>query len=295
MRKKRVVICGAGSIGIFLGAKLYFHGHEVDLVGRRKLRTVESDKILINNKQYNVPKRKFSFPRGKNYDFIFITSKLYDLKKMVNNISKNEIKGKIVSSVQNGLVDCSKFEKVLKKKIVPICVFGGFRVEKNKIFSNPTPVGWKTEFSKKGKEISKLISNCGIHCDATKKFNSLRVEKMITNCCLNTLSAIEKKQFNTLFSEKKTLERIYKIFDECYNILSIKYPLGDKEKMRRNMFNNWHNVKHFSSTYQDLVSGRKTEVDFFNGYIIKSAKQYKMIADENLIILKEFKKAKNDF
>ncbi len=115
---------------------------------------------------------------------------------------------------------------------------------------------------------------------------------MIVNCCLNALSAIEKKQFNALFSKKKSLERIYRLFDECYAILSRKYPLESKEKLKKNMFRHWHDVKHFSSTYQDMISGRKTEIDFFNGYIIKLGKQYNIKPEENLKILDDFKKSK---
>ena len=285
-----MLICGAGSIGIFLGAKLHSHGHEVYLVGRKKLRAVESDKVLINNKKYDIPERKYSFPNQSEYDFIFITSKLYDMEKMVNLISKNKINGKIISSIQNGLVDCSRFKKILKKKIVPICVFGGFRIEKNKIFSNPTPMGWKTKLSKQGKEVSKLLSRCGIPCDANKKFDSLRAEKMIVNCCLNTLSAIEKKQFNMLFSKKDTKDRIDRLFDECYVILKTKFPLDKKEAIKKRLVSNWKNSAHYSSTYQDFLSGRKTEVDFFNGYIVKLGKKYNLPTEENEKILRDFKR-----
>ena len=43
MDKKRVLICGAGSIGIFLGAKVYSKKHEVYLFGRRKLKAAENE------------------------------------------------------------------------------------------------------------------------------------------------------------------------------------------------------------------------------------------------------------
>lgn len=294
MAGKKILICGAGSIGIFLGAKLHSKGHDVYLVGRRKLREAGDDKVLINGEEYDIPKRNFSFPSKEKYDFIFLTSKLYDMEKLVRHISKNKLNGKIVSNIQNGLVDCSPFEKILGKKILPVCVFGGFRIDKNKIFSSPTSMGWKTEFSRYGREISKVLLDCGVPCEANKQFDSLRAEKMIVNCCLNALSAIEKKQFNVLFSNKKTLQRIYRLFDECYQILSRKYPLESKEKLKRNMIKNWSNVRHFSSTYQDMISGRKTEIDFFNGYIIKLGKQYKLNPEENLKILEDFKKSKKE-
>jgi len=289
----KILICGAGAIGIFIGAKLYSRGHHVYMVGRRKLKAVNNDKVLINNKSYNMPIKRYSFPKNESYDFIFITSKLYDLDKIVNIIYKNKINGRIIAFIQNGLMDYSKFERKLNNRIIPICIFGGFMIEKNKIFNNPTQAGWKTEFSKQGKEISRLLSNCGIQCKPAKNFNSLRLEKMIINCCLNALSAIKKKQFNVLFSEKNNLKRIYKIFDECYQVLNKKYDLDEINKMKKNMFNNWHNVKHYSSTYQDIVSGRKSEIDFLNGYIIKLVKKYKINAKENLNVIKNFEMVKN--
>ncbi len=46
---KKILICGAGSIGIYLGAKLHAKDHDVTLFGRSKLQNVGSE-IFINNK-----------------------------------------------------------------------------------------------------------------------------------------------------------------------------------------------------------------------------------------------------
>lgn len=292
MDKKRVLVCGAGSIGIFLGAKVFSKKHEVHLFGRRKLKAAENerDEIYINNKKFKLPLQTYKLPKKARYDFIFITSKLYDLDKMILLIKKNKIKGKIFVGIQNGLIDVSKYKRILKRKITPICVFGGFRIEKNNLKSLPTSVGWLTEYSKEGKEISKFISSCGILCRAKKNLDFFRAEKMIVNCSLNGLSAIEKKTFKQLFSKKQTKERINRLFDECHNILKQEYPLDKKEKMKKSFFNNWRNVNHYSSTHQDLMSKRKSEIDFFNGVLVRLANKHNLNAEENQKILEDFKK-----
>ena len=289
-KKGKILVCGAGSIGIFLGAKLNSGEYEVYLFGRRKLKNA-GNKISINSKKYTLPKSLFKLPKNQRYDFVFITSKLYDFDKIIELINKNHVKSKIFSCIQNGIIDLSKYKKSLhNQKLIPICVFGGFRIEKNKLISNPTPTGWVTEYSEKGRKISTLLSNCGVQCKAAKNFNLLRAEKMIVNCCLNALSAIEKKPFNELFSGKKTRERINKIFDECYAVLKKKYPLEKKEKLRKRLYLDWHKVNHYSSTYQDIVSGRKSEVPFFNSAIVKLGKQKDINTQENKRILEDLKK-----
>ena len=286
--RKKVLICGAGSIGIFLGAKLYSKNHEIHLFGRRKLKEA-GKKILIDNKEFEISKRLFSMPKNGEYDFIFITSKLYDLEHIVKLIHNNKVNGRIIASIQNGIVDGSKYKRILNKKLVPICVFGGFRIEKNNLISNMTSIGWLTENSKQGKEISSLLSQCRIPCRAEKKFESFRTEKMIVNCCLNALSAIEKKPFNSLFKNKETKKRIDSLFNECYEILKKEYPLDNKDKIKERMIKSWHNLNHYSSTYQDVVSGRKSEIDFFNGWIVKAGEKYNIDTVENKKILEDFK------
>ena len=211
---------------------------------------------------------------------------------MVNQIKKNKIKFSKVVGIQNGLVDVSKYSKQLNKKIVPVVVFSGFNLKKDRIIVNPTSVGWKTEYSNDGKEVSRFLHETGIPCSPDKKFDSLRAEKAIVNSCLNALSAIEKKPFKKLFENKKTRERIEKLFEESYAILKKEYKLDKLESMKRNMFKHWSNLNHFSSTYQDVVSGRKNEACFFNGYLVKIGEKNKCFVEENKKIMEEINKIK---
>lgn len=285
-KKKKVLVCGAGSIGIYLGVKLNSKKHDVKLFGRRKLKLAGKE-IILGNKKFKVPESTFKIPKNQKHDFIFIATKLYDFEEMVKLIKKNNVRGLIICAIQNGLVDTSKCSKILERKIVPITVFSGLNLSGNRLQIHPTPVGWKTDLSKEGKEVSKLLADAGIPCSADKNFDSLRAEKTIVNCCLNTLSAIENKTFYSLFENKKTRERIEKLFDECYDILKKKHKLDKKDKVKRRLFNHWSKLKHYSSTCQDLHSGRPVETPYFNGYILKLGEKYKIPAENNKKLVEE--------
>src|SRR3989344_8629847 len=108
----KILICGAGAIGIYLGALLNSKGNDVTLFGRRKLKEL-SETVIINGEEFKVPKKIFRLGKNENYDFIFITCKLYSLGSIVKSIKKNKIKTKVIASIQNGLVDVKPYEKVL--------------------------------------------------------------------------------------------------------------------------------------------------------------------------------------
>ena len=288
MDKKKILVCGAGSIGVYLGVKLHCREHDVKLFGRRKLRKVREE-VIIEDKKFEIPEKFFEIPKNEKHDFVFITTKLYDLDNMIKLIKKNKIKGEMFASIQNGLVDISKHSKFLNKKITPVVVFSGFNLIDGKIIVNPTPIGWITEYSREGKKVSELLFDAGIPCKANKNFDSLRAEKTIVNCCLNALSAIENKPFRDLFKNKRTVERIEKLFEECYSVLRKDYKLDSAEKIKKRMFENWKKLKHYSSTCQDIRSGRKVEVKFFNGYIVELGKKYNLPMENNKEILREIR------
>lgn len=273
---------------MYLGAKLHAKGHDVTLLGRRKLADVP-DEIYINEQKYSLPKRQTELTKGASYDFVFITSKLYDLENILGLIKDSGVKTKILVSIQNGLVDNTKYKKLLgDQHLVVLSVFEGYRLTDNTLHMTPTELGWKVEDGKEGVLVSELLQDAGILCKPEAHLDMFRVEKTILNCCLNAMSAIEGKHFKDLFSVEKCRRRIGLLFDECYLVLSKIYDLEDKETLKNRMEKVWSKMEHYSSTYQDMVSGRPTEIDFLNGYIVLLGKKHGVPTPENALIISEF-------
>ncbi len=294
MEKKRVLVGGAGSIGIYLGTLLKSKGHDVLLFGRKKLSSI-GDNVLIKHKAFPAPQKIFRLPDKEYFDYIFVTTKLYDLDNMMYLLKKHSIKASLIISIQNGLVDISRYSRLTKCKVVPVSIFAGYRLVKNEIIANETKLGWRVGKSREGVEALKIIKSAGIPCYADPKFDAIRAEKVIVNCCINALSAIKQKPIKYLFQHKTTKETINKVLEESFNVLSKEHKLDNLELIRQRLYKNWSNSSHYSSTYQDLVSGRKTEINFFNGYVQKLGKKYNIPVEENKFIVRELKNALKNY
>lgn len=283
-----ILVIGAGSIGVYLGTLLSSKGHNVLLLGRQKLRNLH-ETVLIGESVYDVPKRIYSCPQNKNYDFIFITSKLYDLEDNLKKIIENNLRARFLLCIQNGIVETELYEKYVRQlNFSSISVFEGFRILENQLIVSQSKSGWKTDNSKAGVETAKLLQSVGINCIAEEDLDSIKAEKTIMNCCVNLLSAIKKKTFFELYLDPQTKKIMDELFSESYAVLAREYHLKPKEKLRELFYSIIKPMKHYSSTYQDAVSGRRTEIQFLNGLIVKLAKKHNTSAPANKKILDEF-------
>ena len=111
----KILVVGAGSIGVFLGTMLA-KKHEVTMLGHSKLKKLH-DTIIINDAIYSIAKRIYEFPNNEHYDIIFITSKLFNLQDNLKEICAHNITYDHLVSIQNGLVDKQVYEPFVKKNI----------------------------------------------------------------------------------------------------------------------------------------------------------------------------------
>jgi 2-dehydropantoate 2-reductase len=93
--------------------------------------------------------------------------------------------------------------------------------------------------------------------------------KLILNCAYNAISAITKLPYGRLFENEGARDLMRLVVHECLSVArreSITVP-GDS----------WQAVEdiaatmagQFSSTAQDLMRGRRSEIDHLNGYIVR--------------------------
>jgi len=285
----RVLIVGAGAIGIYLGSKLSKFGNEVVLVGRRKLKQLD-ESVVIDKKKYVLPKKYYRIPRNQKFDMIFVASKINDVKKILQKLKNNNIKSKHIIGIQNGFVNHTEYEKFLRSsKFISVSVFEGFRIEKNIIHVSHSKKGWKTNNSKEGLLISKFLRSSDIHCTTQQNLDKIRAEKMLINCSVNVISALEHKTFYKMVRNKKIKNRINLIFDETYNVLNKIIKMNRRETLRKGLYEMITPMHHYSSTCQDIIDKRKTEIDFFNGWVVVHGHKFGINVVENEKLVKEFK------
>lgn len=266
--KTKILVYGAGSIGVFLGTMLFSRGFDVMLLGRRKLKKLH-ESILLNDKLYQLPPRIYKLKTENFYDIIFVTTKLYDSVRVMKHLKDQKIKFGIIAFIQNGLVR-EKFYGDFKKHpgFATVSIFEGYRLIENQLLTTKSSMGWQTEDSQAGKSICTVLQDAKIQCVASPELNAIRVEKMMLVNAVGPLSAIENKTLGELINNKNTKEIVDKLFEESYEVFKDEYKLPSLATLKKRFYKTISQVKtHYSSMYQDITSGRSTEIEYLCGLV----------------------------
>ncbi len=286
--KKSILVYGAGSIGCFIAAKLKQFGHDVDVLGREKARQIGS-KLYINDKEYQFPEIITDNQIKPYYNYVFVTSKFYDLRKNLESLNKLGLKYDCLILIQNTFVDDLWYYNLIKSK--PIClisVFDGFNLEGNRLVYNVAD-GMHLENDIQGKDIGNLLMGADISVKYVDDIRVNRAEKTVVNCAINVLSAMYEVRVSDLFSKRDYLIRMKKIFDEAYNVMSNIVPIKARRALWTDFSHSWKNTMHYTSTYQDVKRGKKTEVSFLNGFIVENGRKMGFDVSENQKLIADFK------
>jgi 2-dehydropantoate 2-reductase len=287
-----IIILGAGAIGSLYGAKLS-KLNDVTLVARKK----HADKINKNclkitgveNKKYKL-NASTKIKKIDDNSLIVLSTKIYDSEKAIRPI-KNLIKKKnIILCLQNGYGSEDIVKKIIGKKCLVlrgVTAVGTSFLKPGVIKINN--VGYTAiEKSKKSKEIVENFSECGLKGHVAKNIKEDVWKKLILNCVLNPITAILK--IKNMEIANKNLESLKKeIINECIKVAK-KDGVNFKYHFIEEGINRIRKSDNLSSMYQDILKGRKTEIDYLNGAVVELGKKYniKCPVNESLVAMIKF-------
>ncbi len=266
--KKKVLVYGAGSLGCYLAAKLYTAGHDVDVVGHNKAKAI-GNTLYINDEPFKFPKVFDELDPSKKYDYMFVTSKYYDLKRNLEAIIDSGVRTDLLILIQNTYIDNSWYVHVIQNVPFVVCsVYEGFNIDKNKMLSK-SYAGWFFENDMLGKDVCNLFVKSGLQARLVDDMDVKRAEKTVMNCTVNLLSAMEQKTIKEVNKSKENMKIAQGLFEESYDILSEIIPMHSKRSLWTFFLKNLKDLDHYASTCQDVMRNKRTEISFLNGYIIE--------------------------
>ncbi|MEM9904392.1 MAG: ketopantoate reductase family protein [Cyanobacteria bacterium P01_D01_bin.44] len=293
----KILILGAGSVGTYFGAKLFAVNHDVQLYGRRKLQAL-GNTIEINRQSYPLPPRvnhlKLNF-----YHLILVTTKLQDTPQILQTIQSLRLQAQIIGFIQNGIVDADFYGELFHHPgFITLSLFNGYRLQNQQLTVLESHLGVQVEASPLGEKLCNLLNEVGIFCQVTPQIERMRAEKLILNTALNALSGLEQKPMGALVDNPLLRPALDGLIRESWAVLQNDYALPSPETLATEIYQTARQVPHhYSSLYQDLMSGRPTEIEFLNGFIVKRGQQQGIATPYNeriyhrILALQAFKQA----
>jgi len=304
----KVLIYGGGAVGLGIASCLLKSQAQVDIVARENtvlaLRKSGLTRTGIFGDYHAEPAKFDSYTslneiQKQNYDYILVCTKSFDSLEAAQDLAKHKSllgeKTKIVL-FQNGWGNAEIFSTSFKThQIYSARVITGFRrtrPNKVEITVHADSIHIGSLFAGDLaciKHLSELIAKGDIPCEVTDNIEKDLWAKMLYNCALNPLGAILDVPYGALAKNEFTKTIMNGIAKEVFNVMT---AAGYKTHWHspNDFLDAFYNklvpptAQHKSSTLQDILAKKKTEIDALNGAVIKLAKQHQIDVPYNLAV-----------
>jgi len=289
-----IIIFGAGAIGSLFGGILAKNNNVV-LIGRKNhVEQIRKKGLRIKGKT-NLNVKVLAFEKVEDIlfspDLIIISVKSYDAENAVNEIKKIISKNTFVLSLQNGLDNIEKIEKIVDKKKLFICI-----TTHGSVFSKPgviihtgigkTKIGSIEKNSSIEQKIVDLFNKSGIKTNVSNNIMYNIWAKGVVNSSINPLTCFFKCK-NGYILKNPILEKLME--QVCYESVGVANACGfnliyeDTLNLTKEVISD--TSENFSSMLQSIQKGSKTEIDNINGFIVKAGKQFGIDVTLNEVIV----------
>ena len=285
---KKIVVVGAGSVGCFFGGMLARSGADVTLIAR------ENHVVAINKnglymdclefKEHVRIKATTSKESLSQADLILCCVKSPDTNQAIKEIQPHLKPEAVILSMQNGVDNVDRIKSQVSNYVYPAVVYVATAMTGDgcvKHFGRgELVIGDMEDHEAEAslavlQEIANIFAIAQIPCVISKQIKKEMWLKFLVNCCYNGISAIGQTSYGELIKKPEIQELIEALTKEFLLVASFeKVNISPEEADYVNQQIALTMAGQKSSTAQDLMRKRKTEIQFLNGLIVRKAEEY---------------------
>jgi len=267
---------GAGAVGCYYGGMLSRAGHQVILIGRAQhVEAIHQHGLFMDTTRFraHVPVRastEVSDIRGAS--LILCCVKSNDTENAAAVMAPFVEPNAILLSLQNGVDNAGRLHAKLQHIVHPAVVYVAAEMMGPGHLKHHGRGELVVGPSAMSPEMLEGFVSAGVPVHVSDNVFGELWAKLILNCAYNAISAITKLPYGLLFENEDARDLMRLVVHECLAVAqreSITVP-GDSwqevERIAATM------AGQFSSTAQDLMRGRRSEIDHLNGYIVRRGK-----------------------
>ena len=269
----RVAVMGAGAVGCYYGGMLAREGNPVTLIGRpAHVEAVRRDGLLLDTQSFQV-----HLPMGANTDpvgiegakLVLFCVKSTDTEAAARQIAPHLGEQTVLLSLQNGVDNTERLQAALQHEVIPAVVYVATEMAGPGHVRHHGRGDLVIGASASSAEVAALFSAAGVPVTVSDNVHGDLWVKLIVNCAYNAISAISRMPYGTMVAGEGVPAVMEDVVSECLAVAraaGVTVP-GDVRAsvpgIARAM------AGQFSSTAQDLMRGKPSEIDHLNGYVVR--------------------------
>lgn len=285
----KIIILGAGGIGSLVGA-LLSKDNDVLLIGRKThADTINKNGLEVSgsiNENFKV-KASTEVEEIEDNTLIILSTKVVDSEESINNIKNKIKKNNVILCLQNGLGSEDIVKNIVDCAVIRgIITAGTTFLEPGKIVCSNIGNIYieKSDFSEK---ISEIFNNSNLLTEIDENIKDRIWKKLIANCVMNALTGIFKVKNGDLEKSPELVESVIHELVLVANREGLNYDETETFNTVTKIIK--ASAENKSSMFQDILKGRKTEIDFLNGKVVKLAEKHKINVPVNKTLISMIK------
>lgn len=319
----KIGLLGAGSLGTIIGALIFKAGYNIDLidVNKEHIDAINQKGATITGFINETIPVTALHPSeiSEKYDVIFLLTKQVYTKEALEPILPFLHEKSVVCTLQNGVPEENVAKIVgLERTVGGAVGFGAtwkgagvseltsdLEAVKNYAFDIGELTG---EITERILLIKDILESVG-HCEVLTNIQGVKWSKVLMNATFSGMSAALGCTFGEVLYNSDAMNSLANIADEtikvarAHNIKLVEMQGKDFELLELESQTDipmkmpfYHEVwgRHVNLTasmLQDLEKGRRSEIDFINGYVVQKGKEANIPTPFNELVRKLVKRA----
>ena len=296
MINKRVHVLGGGSIGLLWSCCLQQSGYDVHLVVRNATET--SATLRLNNGDSAATEHPVTLTdatHATQIQQLLVCTKAFDAPLAVQSVTHALTLDASIHLLQNGMGS----QQAIAHEYPQNPVFVGVSTEgalKTERFSVSHTGRGATRWGKLDDTPRSLVDQkysmlfeTSLTQHVEHNIEKALWQKLVINACINPLTVIFDCKNGKLAQIADAVDTIDRVIDECCKVLTATTSEQTAQaylgNIRETVFDVIHKTAaNSSSMRQDIANGRRSEIDFINGYLVKRGAEVNVAMPVNACI-----------
>lgn len=294
----KVAVMGAGAVGCHYGGMLARAGHDVVLIARPEhVQAIALAGLRQQTQNFDerVPLRASTEPGAvQGADVVLFCVKSTDTEAAGALIRPFLPAGALVLCLQNGVDNADRLRVVLPQHTVAAAVVyvavemaGPGHVRHNgrgELVIEPTCFRPDHAPGISSQALAQALIKAGVPTEISDNVRGALWAKLILNCAYNAISAIARQPYGRTTQGEGVQDVMRDVVTECLAVARAEgvQMAGDIQAAVRQIAETM--PRQYSSTAQDLLRGKRSEIDYLNGFIVRRGQALGIATPANRVL-----------
>ena len=291
-----IVVVGAGGVGGYFGGKLAQAGFDVTFVVRgRTLQAIKTNGLKVQSVHGDFvvqPKVTDDIKELKNPELVILGVKSWQIEPIAKELKHVITKNTMVLPLQNGADNADRLQNILPHEnvLAGLCkivskieapgVINHFAFEPEIVFGE-----YDSKLSARIKIVKKVFDKAGFKSTISENIQLDIWRKFLFITTISGIGAITRVVYGAIREDDDLRQIMYQTANEIVAIANAKgvaLTNDDIEMIMKVIDNFKHGTT--ASMQRDFMAGRPSELENFNGYVVRQGKEHHVLTPANSFI-----------